>query len=128
MGFLIESLLLQVAELRASDLHICEGGLPMIRIGGILRRLEDGLPAESGKLYSAQEAEVDYRGSGRGFSYAVSEQPGLFSDRAHKVYDLFAPILPEKQTGAPAAKCCWITSAAPVTGRLSGSMRTRSES
>lgn len=97
MGFLIESLLLQVAELQASDLHICEGGLPVIRIGGILRRLEDGLPAESGKLYSAQEAEVDYRGSGRGFSYAVSEQPGLFSDRAHKVYDLFAPILPEKQ-------------------------------
>ena len=97
MGFLIEALLLQVAELQASDLHICEGGPPVIRIGGELRRLEGRLPSESGKLYFAQEAEGAYRGSSSDLSYTVAEQPSLFSDREHKVHALFAPILPEKQ-------------------------------
>ena len=97
MGFLIEALLLQVAELQASDLHTCEGEPPVIRIGGELRRLEDRLPAEFGKLFFAQEAVGDCRGSNSDLSYAVAEQPVLFPDREHKVYALFAPILPEKQ-------------------------------
>ena len=97
MGFLIEALLLQVAELQASDLHICEGEPPVIRIGGELRRLEERLPAEFGKLFFAQEAVGDCRGSNSDLSYAVAEQPVLFPDREHKVYALFAPILPEKQ-------------------------------
>lgn len=96
MGTLIEDLLLKAAELQASDLHISDGGPAAVRIGGVLSRLAERLPADFMKTYLERLGDGDYLGRASAFSYSVAEQQSLFSEREHKVYALFEPILPEK--------------------------------
>ena len=97
MGFMIDLLLLQAAEMKASDLHISEGGPVVVRIGGTLSKLGKLLPDEVQKKNSVQEADWDYGETVSSALYAVAEQQTLFHDREHKVISLFEPILTEKQ-------------------------------
>ena len=50
MGCRIDTLLLKAAEMNASDLHISEGGQAIVRISGILTKL-DSLPADVFSLF-----------------------------------------------------------------------------
>lgn len=97
MGFAIDTLLLQAAEMRASDLHICEGGPVVLRIDGLLSKLDDVLPDALRNSNSDQAFELDFRETVKSAYYSVAEQQTLFTDRECKVYTLFEPILPEKQ-------------------------------
>lgn len=97
MDFAIDTLLLQAAEMRASDLHISEGGPIVVRIGGSLCKMDDILSGEFRNSNSAQPFEIDFRETAKSASYSVAEQQTFFTDRACKVYTLFDPILPEKQ-------------------------------
>ena len=93
MEVTIDSLLRQAVEMKASDLHISEGGPVVIRVDGTLRKLEGKLSDE----LQNRNVGWDYRGSVNPVCYSVAEQQPLFSGRENKVYGLFEPIMPEKQ-------------------------------
>ncbi|MBR4908355.1 MAG: PilT/PilU family type 4a pilus ATPase [Acidaminococcaceae bacterium] len=97
MDHSINALLLQAAELNASDLHISEGKRVVARIAGTLKQLDELVPDRFREERSCSEGCLDALWAAGSGQFAVAESYSLFPDQEHTVYSLFEPILPEKQ-------------------------------
>ena len=102
MEYPIHALLRMAAQLQASDLHLTAGQEPVVRVNGAL------LPLKSFDFsYDDLHTMPDWQKADRGAAahqkgFAVAEPQNLFagmtdSGRADEVWQLFDPVLPEKQ-------------------------------
>ena len=97
MGLEIDTLLFRAAEMKASDLHICEGEAVVVRVGGSLGKLADMPPDELLKNSLGRDVGGESGEAGRSACYTVTGQQSIFPVTENNVYELFEPVLPEKQ-------------------------------
>ncbi|MBQ8491979.1 MAG: Flp pilus assembly complex ATPase component TadA, partial [Acidaminococcaceae bacterium] len=91
----IDEILMQAAKVNASDLHIGENTVPLVRIYGNLKPLYEMADTAQGNIDFWKI--VDSPCASQGVRFSVAEAQSLFPDKESRVIRLFRPIMTEQQ-------------------------------
>ncbi len=91
----IDEILMQAAKVNASDLHIGENTVPLVRIYGNLKPLYEMTDTAQGNIDFWKI--VDSPCASQGVRFFVAETQSLFPDNESRMMRLFCPIMTEKQ-------------------------------